>query len=107
MPRKGDICYTGCLDDSKNKVVCSVVSIDKSSATVRLWDTNKIVKIPFSGGKYVQRVKSGPKSACAKRYLGNKVYANMSDAALQEHLGARLSQQQLSKTKTNKPGGGY
>ena len=66
---KKDICYAGWLN-SKEKVICSVVSADEDFATVRLWDANKIVRIPLTGGgRYVQRVKHGPKSVCAKRFL--------------------------------------
>ena len=103
MLRAGEICHTGSWN-SKEKLLCSVVSFGPKSATVRLWegrDFNKVVTVPFTSGKYLQPVKGGPKSACAKRILKGKVYSQMNDSALKEHL-QHLSQQQLSKTKTTK-----
>lgn len=99
MLRPGEICHTGSWN-SKDKLLCSVVSFGPKSATVRLWEgrnVNKVVTVPFTSGKYLQPVKGGAKSACAKRILKGRVYSQMNDSMLQAYLQER-SQELLSKT---------
>ena len=102
MLHQGDICHTGSWN-SKDKRLCSVVSFGPNSATVRMWegpDYNKVVPVSFTSGKYLQPVKGGAKSVCAKRILKGK--KQMSDTVLKAYLQElqELSREQPKTTKT-------